>query len=110
IITKNYDDLARNLLERGILNNLRAVEKPKDLQLGNGGAPQIARGPAVFKATPSPSGDRFMRKGSRQVQMDLRTTLKQKIHKRLIEVLDLKRLDQELKGKENKEELLRERT
>src|SRR5205823_1118201 len=35
---------------------------------------------------------------------------KQRIHKRLIEVLDLKRLDGELKNKENKEELLRERT
>jgi pilus assembly protein CpaF len=113
IITKNYDDLARNLLERGILANLRAVEKPKDLQIGDGGAggaPAIARGPAVFKATPSPSGDRFSKRGSKQIQIDPRTVLKQKIHKRLIEVLDLKRLDQELKGKDNKEELLRERT
>ncbi len=112
IITKNYDDLARNLMERGILNNLRGVEKPQNLQLpSSAGAPALARGPAVFKATASPTEGRFMRGGKgKAVQVDARTALKQRIHKRLIEVLDLKRLDQELKGKDNKEELLRERT
>ena len=119
-ITKNFDDLARNLLEKGILNNLRAVEKPQNagqapaLPPGPGGgggnaAAAMERGPAVFKSTALPTGGRFMRKGKGGV-VDARTQLKQRVHKRLVEVLDLKRLDTELKGKENKEEILRERT
>ena len=112
IITKNFDDLARNLLEKGILNALRIVEKPKDSQLaadGGSAVPQIAgKGPVVFKATAAPSGGKFGK--GRRVEVDARTQLKQKIHKRLVEVLDLKRLDADLKGKENKEELLREKT
>ena len=113
-ITKNFDDLARNLLEKGILNNLRGVEKPRDVGALPPGetasVPQLDRGgPAVFKATASPTAGRFTR-GKKQAEVDPRTQLKQKIHKRLIEVLDLKRLDAELKGKENKDELLRERT
>ncbi len=108
-ITKKYDDLARNLLERGILANLRSAAKPAGVALepSTGGA-ALVKGPAVFKATASPTAGKFGAK--KQIQLDPRTQLKQRIHKRLIEVLDLKRLDTELKGKENKEELLRERT
>ena len=113
-ITKNFDDLARNLLERGILNNLRGVEKPKDIgaaALPPGPAQAaLARGPAVFKATASPTAGRFQKNKKGQQETDPRILLKQRIHKRLVEVLDLKRLDQELKNKENKEEILRERT
>ena len=53
---------------------------------------------------------RAKRRAGRGKEMDARTTLKLLIHKRLLEVLDLKKLDIELKNNEYKERILRERT
>jgi pilus assembly protein CpaF len=77
IITKNFDDLARNLLEKGILNALRVVEKPSGAQLADSGAlvPQIAgKAAPVFKATAAAAG-KFGR-SRKVVEIDARTLLK----------------------------------
>ncbi len=113
-LTRNYDDFVRNLIERRILDSLQSVQKPKGVTLGpdamaqdDGAASFVAEAQKEMKGWLE---GRSKRRGGRGREMDARTTLKLLIHKRLLEVLDLKKLDAELKNREDKDRILRERT
>ncbi len=119
-LTRNFDDFVKNLLERRILDALMAVRKPTSVNLADvGGA--VTGSPSVAGAMPGLSAEarkevegwaqaRARRRGGKGRELDARSALKMLIHKRLIEVLDLKKLDAELKNHDDKPRILRERT
>ena len=115
-LTRNYDDFVKNLLDRRILEALMAVRKPTSVSVADGtpGLPGAGAGGGQLsvdakKEVASWRANRVKR-GRRGGKVDARTALKMLIHKRLIEVLDLKKLDAELKNNEDKDRILRERT
>ncbi len=115
-LTRNYDEFVRNLIERKILDALQGIRKPMGVTLGpDAESGEAGEGAATFvaeaqKEMKSWLEGRSKRRAGRGREMDARTALKLLIHKRLLEVLDLKKLDADLKNHEEKDRILRERT
>ncbi len=107
LLSRTYDALARQLVEKGILEQLAAVER------GRGQAVEGHRSVEVTqeqdKAIEGFLKARGGNRGKSRTDLDGRTRLKMLIHKRMPEVLDLKRLDREIGTRPDKEKLLRER-
>lgn len=111
-LTRNYDEFAKNLIERRILDALMTVRKPTGVNVAGGAGETEAA--SQFMADAKKEVDSWMagrgKRRSERGELNARTTLKLLIHKRLLEVLDLKKLDMELKNHEDKPRVLRERT
>lgn len=112
-LTRNFDEFVKALVERRMLDQLMMLRKPVGVNVGGG--PQV-EGDATsqFMADAKKEVEGWMagrtkRRGEKG-ELNARTTLKLLIHKRLLEVLDLKKLDMELKNHEDKARILRERT
>ena len=106
-LSRHYDELVRQLVEKGVLDQLAAVERGKGQQVGGKLAVDVTQeqDKAIEGFMKARGGNRG--KGARE--MDARTRLKMLIHKRLPEVLDLKRMDREIGTRPDKDKLLRER-
>ncbi|MFN7142516.1 MAG: ATPase, T2SS/T4P/T4SS family [Myxococcota bacterium] len=104
-LTRHYDELARQLVEKGVLDQLGQLARPQDVAVAD------ARARLVQDAKKSEQPGWMKARGSRgkKAEVDARTALKMRMHKRLVEVLDLKRLDKELANNENRDAVLRER-
>ncbi|MBY0370295.1 Flp pilus assembly complex ATPase component TadA [bacterium] len=106
-VTKTYFLLARTLSETKLLDKLSELKKPSDaaskLTLAKG-APGAAKpgagGPVVF--------DRSQMRDEKP--SDQWSALKQRIHKQLIETMDLKKVDTETGNDAKKKAVLREKT
>ena len=115
VLTKNYDDFVKNLVERKFLEQMSGLVKPRGVQVdeANAGGMMSSAGLVGDKNLPA-SQQQKGAKGRRTRALDpateARGAIKRAIHKRLIEVLDLKKLDQELKHNEDRNRILRERT
>jgi pilus assembly protein CpaF len=96
-VSRNIYQIERALIERGILDNLQTLNKPKGLAAAKSAANR-AEGTQIFIAKP--------RKG----KVSQRTELKRRIHKALIENMDLKKMDVESKDDPNKFSILYEKT
>jgi pilus assembly protein CpaF len=103
-LTRHYDELARQLVEKGVLDQLGALARPKDLAVAD---TRAKVGPDAKKEQPGWMKSRGSR--GKKGEIDPRTALKMRIHKRLVEVLDLKRLDRELANNTDRDAVLRER-
>lgn len=107
-LSRTYDELVRQLVEKGILDQLAAVER------GRGQTVDQHRGVEVTQEQDK-AIEGFLKargggkSGRSAKEMDNRTRLKMLIHKRLPDVLDLKRLDREVGGRPDRDKLLRER-
>jgi len=99
IVARNIYQIERAMQERGILDNLYAVNKPK-LDFGK----KDADGKPISSAQ-RPTGV----KGRRGFVSD-RTRLKRRVHKSLVENMDLKKMDMESKDDPNKFTILYEKT
>ncbi len=105
-LTRHYDELVRQLIEKGVLEQLSAIARPKDVAVG-------ARATLLADAQEKELGAWMKQRGSKSKnakEIDARSRLKLLIHKRLVEVLDLKRLDKELANNTDRDRVLRERT
>ncbi len=106
-LSRTYDELARQLIEKGVLEQLSQVARPTgvgvaDTRVAAPAARGGKEGNALSRGRPGRKAD--------AAEMDARTALKRLVHKRLVEVLDLKRLDKELANNADKDRVLRERT
>jgi septum site-determining protein MinD len=106
-LTRHYDELARQLVEKGVLDQLGALARPQDVGVSDARRQVIADDKA--KEVAGWMKSRGGRGGARKGEVDARTSLKMLIHKRLVEVLDLKRLDRELGANQDRDKVLRER-
>ena len=107
-ITKSYFLLARTLTESKMLDKLAELKKPSDaatkLTLGKSG-------PGGAKDGGSPAQVVFDRSQMRDEKpSDQWSALKQRIHKQLIETMDLKKVDTEVGNDPKKKAVLREKT
>jgi septum site-determining protein MinD len=107
-LTRHYDELARQLVEKGVLDQLGQVARPQDVAVADARA-RLVQDAAKAKEVAGWMKSRGGRGGSRRGEVDPRTAVKMLIHKRLVEVLDLKKLDRELATNDNRDQLLRER-
>jgi septum site-determining protein MinD len=107
VISRTYDSLARQLVEKGVLDQLAAVERGRGQQVEAHRGVEVTqeRDKAIAGFLKARGGNR----GKSQAELDGRTRLKMLIHKRLPEVLDLKRLDREVGTRPDKDKVLRER-
>lgn len=94
LLARNVYQIARAIQERGILDSLYGVNKPRNI---------------VKKETEVPEGAVLNVKARRGV-VNQTTKLKRKIHKALIDNLDLKKMDIESKDDPNKFSILYEKT
>lgn len=107
-LSRHYDELVRQLVEKGVFVQLAAIAR---------GTGQAVEGRRTVEVTAEQEkvleGFLKARGGSRsragQRELDPRTKLKMLIHKRLPEVLDLKRMDREVANRPDKDKVLRER-
>lgn len=106
-LTRHYDELARQLVEKGVLDQLGQLERPQDVGVADARRQLVADNKA--KEVAGWMKSRGGRGGARKGEIDQRTALKMLIHKRLVEVLDLKRLDRELANNQDRDKVLRER-
>ena len=104
-LTRHYDELARQLVEKGVLDQLGGMARPQDVAVADARAKLVAEA----KATGQPGWMRARGSRGKKGEIDARTALKMRIHKRLVEVLDLKRLDKELANNVDRDQVLRER-
>ncbi len=103
-LSRHYDELARQLVEKGVLEQLSQTARPRDVAV----AELRQRAEASKQQQPG-----WMRaRGNRargSSDNDGRNALKAIIHKRLVEVLDLKKLDRELANNQDRDAVLRQR-
>ncbi len=104
-LSRTYDELARQLVEKGVLEQLGQVARPKDVAVADARAQDAAD---AAKGKDAPAWNR-QRGKAKTGEVDARTALKKLVHKKLPETLDLKRLDKELSNNADKDRLLRER-
>ncbi len=107
-ITRNYDDFIVQLLEKGALETMMRVERPQGLKVEGG----RVRGMDAESSRQAVQIGQWMKaRGSKarrgRKQIDPRTAIKMMIHKRLVEVLDLKKLNKEMAASEERDEELR---
>jgi len=111
-ITKSYFMLVRSIAEQQVLEKLSQLKKPSDAlsRFAGGKAPGAPGGPGG-KDAPAPSQIVFDRNSMRDEKPgDQWSALKQRIHKRLIETIDLKKVDTETGNDPKKKAVLREKT
>ncbi len=109
-ITKAYFTLARALAEHQVLDKLAQLKKPSDasMKLKKAHTGQQV-GKDGLKAAPSSIVfDRSQMKGEKP--SDEWSSLKQRIHRQLIETMDLKKVDTETGNDSKKKAVLREKT
>jgi len=107
-ITKSYFTLVRTIAEQKILEKLAILKKPSDALSrftggrSGGGRPGTSKetGPVVF--------DRSQMKDEKP--SDEWSSLKQRVHRALIETMDLKKVDTETGNDPKKKAILREKT
>ncbi len=106
-LSRLYDELVRQLVEKGVLDQLAAVERGRNVAVDGRRVVEVTEEQA--KAIEGYMKSRGGARGKGGRELDARTRLKMLIHKRLPEVLDLKRLDREIGSKPDKDKQLRER-
>ncbi len=106
-LTRHYDELARQLVEKGVLDQLGSVARPQGLTVEDARA-RLVQEEAKAKEVAGWMKSRGGRSGGRR-EVDPRTALKMLVHKRLVEVLDLKKLDRELANNVDRDLVLRQR-
>jgi septum site-determining protein MinD len=108
-ITKSYFMLARSIAERGLLEKLAQLKKPSDalsrLSVNKAKSTVAADKP---KAPSQIVFDRSQMKDEKPA--DEWSSLKQRIHKQLIDTMDLKKIDTETGNDPKKKAVLREKT
>jgi pilus assembly protein CpaF len=104
-ITKSYFMLSRTLTDTKLLEKLSEIKKPSDAASKMGGARPGAAKPA---ANAQVVYDRSQLKDEKPA--DQWSGLKQRIHKQLIETMDLKKVDTETGNDSKKKAVLREKT
>jgi len=107
-ITRNYDEFIIKLLESGTLDAMGQVERPRGIRIEGGRIigldEESSRQAAQIGQWMKTRGSKA-RRGRKTI--DPRTALKMVIHKRLVEVIDLKKLNKEMADSDEKEEALR---
>ncbi len=107
-ITRNYDEFITKLVESRVLETMGAVQRPRGIKIEGGRVvgldEESARQAAEIGQWMKSRGSKA-RRGRKSI--DPRTALKMVIHKRLVEVIDLKKLNKDLGDSDEKEEALR---
>ncbi len=107
-VTKAYFTLVRTVTESKILDKLAELKKPSDAAAKFGAA---KAGPLGAKKDTAPSQVVYDRSQLRDEKpADQWSGLKQRIHKQLIETMDLKKVDTEVGNDPKKKAVLREKT
>jgi pilus assembly protein CpaF len=108
-VTKSYFMLVRSVAEQQLLEKLSQIKKPSDAlsRLNIAGAKKQGAGPDG-KAPSQIVFDRTQMKDEKP--SDQWSSLKQLIHKKLIETIDLKKVDTETGNDPKKKAVLREKT
>jgi len=107
-LTRSYDEFITKLLESKMLDAMGQIQRARGIKIEGGrmmgldeeSSRQAAQIGQWMKARGSKA-----RRGRREI--DPRTALKMMLHKRLVEVIDLKKLNKELENSDEKEEALR---
>ena len=109
-ITKSYFMLVRNIQQQQLLDKLAQLKKPSDaLSRLSGGKASRPGSPSGEQKAPSQIVfDRSQMKDEKP--SDQWSALKQRIHKQLIETMDLKKVDTETGNDPKKKAVLREKT
>jgi len=107
-ITRNYDEFIIKLLESKTLESMGQMQRPQGIKIEGG---RIVGLDAESSRQAAQIGQWMKARGSKsrssRKTIDPRTALKMVIHKRLVEVIDLKKLNKDLEESEEKEEALR---
>lgn len=108
-LTKAYFMLTRNITEQKLLEKLAQLKKPSDALSKLGGGKNAAAMAAADKKAPSQIVfDRNQMKDEKPA--DSWAALKLRVHKQLIETMDLKKVDTETGNDPKKKAVLREKT
>jgi len=110
-LTKSYFLLVRSIAEQKLLEKLSLLKKPSDAAAKLGGAALKAQSSVLKKdgaSAPMVVFDRSQMKDEKP--SDQWSGLKQRIHKQLIETMDLKKVDTETGNDPKKKVVLREKT
>ena len=107
-ITRNYDEFVIKLLESKTLESMGQMQRPQGIKIEGG---RIVGLDAESSRQAAQIGQWMKSRGSKartgRKSIDPRTALKMVIHKRLVEVIDLKKLNKDLDESEEKESALR---
>jgi pilus assembly protein CpaF len=107
-ITRNYDEFITKLLESKTLESMGQMQRPQGIKIEGG---RIVGLDAESSRQAAQIGQWMKSRGSKarrgRKSIDPRTALKMVIHKRLVEVIDLKKLNKEMDESEEKEGALR---
>lgn len=107
-ITKSYFMLVRSVAEQQVLEKLSQLKKPSDALSRFTGAKKAATGDPKKDGPANIVFDRSQMKDEKPA--DPWSALKQRIHKQLIETMDLKKVDTETGNDPKKKAVLREKT
>lgn len=108
-ITKSYFTLFRTIQQQQLLEKLSQIKKPTDSASRLGSSKGTPRGVSDDKKAPSQVVfDRTQMRDEKP--SDQWSALKQRIHKQLIETMDLKKVDTETGNDPKKKAVLREKT
>jgi len=108
-VTKAYFTLVRSISQQQLLDKLAQLKKPSDaLSRLSGGKASKPGGAADGKAPSQIVFDRSQMKDEKP--SDQWSALKQRVHKQLIETMDLKKVDTETGNDPKKKAVLREKT
>ncbi len=107
-VTKSYFLLARTLTETKTLDKLAELKKPSDASAKLAGSKAAGATTAAAKAPSQVVFDRSQMRDEKPA--DQWSALKQRIHKQLIETMDLKKVDTETGNDAKKKAVLREKT
>ncbi|NBX67617.1 MAG: pilus assembly protein TadA [Proteobacteria bacterium] len=107
-ITKSYFFLVRNIQQQQLLEKLSQLKKPSDALSRLGGNKGSQPGKPGDKSPSMVVFDRSQMKDEKPA--DQWSSLKQRIHKQLIETMDLKKVDTETGNDPKKKAVLREKT
>ncbi len=100
-----YHEIVRKLSQGGTLEKLRQLNKPKNAQALNTGGAQVKALGAASSVGSRPGGV-----NKKDADVDERTLLKRRLHKGLIETMDLKKGITDTQGDSGKENELRIKT
>lgn len=107
-VTGSYFNLVRSIQSTQMLDKLALVKKPSDAMSRLGGAKKVAEAAKKALAPSQVVFDRSQMKDEKPA--DEWSALKQRVHRNLIETMDLKKVDTETGNDPKKKALLREKT
>jgi len=108
-LSRNYDEFIRKLVETHTLEKLGQVARAQGLSgLEGRGGGLVVGGTDVSRELKEYQKARGSKANRSNAQIDQRTAIKMLIHKRLVETIDLKKLDKDL-GDEDRDAALRDR-